>query len=670
MTSVEIKLKTKIKNGQYVEFTNNEENYKFCVPLEEMEAFVLLFKNNPFIINLLILEAYTKKENNKQKIAWEFAINNIKNRNPIFYNEQLFRNMNYIVKEYNLDNKTLEYVENGERKTQKLGTAGSKIAAKIREGFEDLGNIAYLIGSQTKNFVSSVNFFVEWRKNHDSIPNIKSYDLNENGNKVLLDKSTLLSFCSDTVNHIHSQLIIVLPKPFLLLAGISGTGKTRFVREQAIMAAKKYDLEEGVNFCLVPVRPDWHEPSDLLGYISRISGVRYVATDFLKFMILAWCHAAESADEDNIVLKNVDEIPPFWLCLDEMNLAPVEQYFADYLSVLETREWRGETKAYHCEALLKVGVFDELEGCTVLGEAENAFEVFWKSVCPPTEQNKELRDNLKQYFRKNGIPLPPNLIVAGTVNMDETTHGFSRKVIDRALTLDFQEFFPNNYDEFFSVENNGGMKMFSFPRITQVRPEDLKNSIDLKQTEIAQESVVENDSALPEPNGDEASGVKPESDQNESEASSASVESRSVEFLKGLNGILKDTPFELGFRALNELLLSVVCMRPSDNQALLAVWDDFLMQKVLPRIEGDTQKLKSLHGTKVEGHDEGTYGSGSILHDLYSFLRSDEALREIWDKGRPDLLRGGQGDINCRTRKKLEWMMRRLRTRRSTDFWV
>ena len=178
MTSVEIKLKTKIKNGQYVEFTNNEENYKFCVPLEEMEAFVLLFKNNPFIINLLILEAYTKKENNKQKIAWEFAINNIKNRNPIFYNEQLFRNMNYIVKEYNLDNKTLEYVENGERKTQKLGTAGSKIAAKIREGFEDLGNIAYLIGSQTKNFVSSVNFFVEWRKNHDSIPNIKSYDLN------------------------------------------------------------------------------------------------------------------------------------------------------------------------------------------------------------------------------------------------------------------------------------------------------------------------------------------------------------------------------------------------------------------------------------------------------------------------------------------------------------
>lgn len=534
---------------------------------------------------------------------------------------------------------------------------------------ENMPSLCSVIGSQTKSILNAVNYIVKWGERKQE-PVLQEYDLNSN--EVFLDADNLNTFFNSSGNFTITGAgdVLSLPKPFLLLAGISGTGKTRFVREQAVMAAKKYDLEEGVNFCLVPVRPDWHEPSDLLGYISRISGVRYVATDFLKFMILAWCHAAESADEDNIVLKNVDEIPPFWLCLDEMNLAPVEQYFADYLSVLETREWRGETKAYHCEALLKVGVFDELEGCTVLGEAENAFEVFWKSVCPPTEQNKELRDNLKQYFRKNGIPLPPNLIVAGTVNMDETTHGFSRKVIDRALTLDFQEFFPNNYDEFFSVENNGGMKMFSFPRITQVRPEDLKNSIDLKQTEIAQESVVENDSALPEPNGDEASGVKPEPDQNESEASSASVESRSVEFLKGLNGILKDTPFELGFRALNELLLSVVCMRPSDNQALLAVWDDFLMQKVLPRIEGDTQKLKSLHGTKVEGHDEGTYGSGSILHDLYSFLRSDEALREIWDKGRPDLLRGGQGDINCRTRKKLEWMMRRLRTRRSTDFWV
>lgn len=59
---------------------------------------------------------------------------------------------------------------------------------------------------------------------------------------------------------------------------------------------------------------------------------------------------------------------------------------------------------------------------------------------------------LRDYFSANGIPLPFNLIVAGTVNMGETTHGFSRKVVDRALTIDFGEFFPNNYDGYYDAD--------------------------------------------------------------------------------------------------------------------------------------------------------------------------------------------------------------------------
>ncbi|MDY0223767.1 MAG: hypothetical protein RBR67_21795, partial [Desulfobacterium sp.] len=78
-----------------------------------------------------------------------------------------------------------------------------------------------------------------------------------------------------------------LTKPFLLLAGISGTGKTRFVRAQAARSNgwNADDPRKPDNYELVAVRPDWHEPSDLLGYVSRINGEKYVPTGFLSFMI-------------------------------------------------------------------------------------------------------------------------------------------------------------------------------------------------------------------------------------------------------------------------------------------------------------------------------------------------------------------------------------------------
>ena len=108
-------------------------------------------------------------------------------------------------------------------------------------------------------------------------------------------------------------------------------GKTRFVREQAKASAALHGMPDGDNYCLVPVRPDWHEPSDLLGYISRVGvdGSRYVVTDLLRFIVAAWKHTAESATADLIVYKPLDRVSPFWLCLDEMNLAPVEQYFGN-----------------------------------------------------------------------------------------------------------------------------------------------------------------------------------------------------------------------------------------------------------------------------------------------------------------------------------------------------
>ncbi len=415
---------------------------------------------------------------------------------------------------------------------------------------------------------------------------------------------------------------VSLSKPFLLLAGISGTGKTRFVREQAKTSGSLAET-----YCLTSVRPDWHEPSDLLGYVSRLEGeARFVTTDVLIFIAKAWralidagltLNAENSEPSDSYPLVSgaeemLNSIPPYWLCLDEMNLAPVEQYFADYLSVLETREWLWEddTFYYRCDALLKPSTISSVANKeqlrTDLGFDSPAYDALWEFICD------------------YGMSLPFNLIVAGTVNMDETTHGFSRKVIDRALSFDFGEFFPNRYDEFFAptIVNS----TLSYPRLAQATRDQLQLTKDTDG-------------------------------------------SKTLAFLTNINRVLERTPFELAYRALNELFLAVICSQPKDDLALKAVWDDFLMCKVLPRIEGDIDKLKTKEGK-------------CLLTTLEAALSQE--LAPIWDaeqgKLRPDLYRERQASgeqeqmleavhIPCRTRQKLAWMKQRLDDSTFTSFW-
>lgn len=418
-----------------------------------------------------------------------------------------------------------------------------------------------------------------------------------------------------------SSLSTYLTKSFLLLAGISGTGKSRFVREQA----KKWGDAYPNNFELVSVRPDWHEPSDLLGYVTRLGsddkGAVFVATDVLRFMVNAWLKILEcgyelkAATVDNSELliakpngNEIKEVPAYWLCLDEMNLAPVEQYFADYLSVLETCSW--ESGVYSSSAILKPGTFQELSDVGKQKLAESL--------------GLDVDDEIFGTFLEHGIPLPFNLIVAGTVNMDETTHGFSRKVIDRALTLDFGVFYPsesisnNNYDAFF--DSTVTDKKLSYPLATT--PD--KNFGDTFK------------------NGGSDAGQL------------------SYSFFTKVNAILEGTMFELAYRALKELLLAVKSFKPKTQEELCAVWDDFLMMKVLPRIEGDEEKLAY---NSTEANDKGK----NILQKLEELLETEFAT--IWDEEkRPDLLRENAGNIECRSKKKIEQMLRKL-DRGFTTFW-
>lgn len=170
-------------------------------------------------------------------------------------------------------------------------------------------------------------------------------------------------------------------KPFVILAGISGTGKTRLVKlfAEAIGA----NVANG-RFKLVSVRPDWSDSTDLFGH-TDLNG-RFVPGSLIDFI-----HAAAN-----------DSDKPYILCLDEMNLARVEYYLSDFLSIMETAD-------INQEGYIET---DQLLPSTYFGADLIAAEKY-----------KNLR-------------LTQNLYLIGTVNMDETTFPFSRKVLDRANTIE------------------------------------------------------------------------------------------------------------------------------------------------------------------------------------------------------------------------------------------
>ena len=211
-------------------------------------------------------------------------------------------------------------------------------------------------------------------------------------------------------------------KPFAILAGHSGTGKSRMVRKLAYMTCARGGyraLLEGAdgkpaatpgNFCMVQVKPNWHDSTDLLGYYSEI-GSAFRTTDFVKFICKAYAYPDV----------------PFFVCLDEMNLAPVEQYFAEYLSAIESRKVKDDAEFLD-------GNGDEKTGPKVITDTLLDKSV-WKSA---SDLGCEFTQSA-YWVEKHGLTIPRNLFVVGTVNMDESTNQFSRKVLDRAFTLEMTD---------------------------------------------------------------------------------------------------------------------------------------------------------------------------------------------------------------------------------------
>lgn len=333
-----------------------------------------------------------------------------------------------------------------------------------------------------------------------------------------------------------SYLTAMRTKPFLLLAGISGTGKSRIVKQMAFescpdIPALRSDKTAPGNYELIEVKPNWHDSSELLGYESEIGGPHYVVTPFVRFLVKA--------------MRYPDV--PFFVCMDEMNLAPVEQYFAEFLSVLESRKLLPDG-TITSEPLIKADIFSKY-----------ADQLHRDLDITDTETYKAVYDRLKN----DGLRLPSNLIVVGTVNMDETTHQFSRKVIDRAMTIEMNiEDAETPFKNFF--EGGDALHYYDNPQ----------------PKELFLPKVVQASEALSILSAEDASYLK----------------ENVPGLLHSLNSALNGTPFKIAYRVQNELILYFFSLREENPdeaaEALLAqAMDAILMMKVLPRIEGDEDLL-------------------------------------------------------------------------------
>ncbi len=340
-------------------------------------------------------------------------------------------------------------------------------------------------------------------------------------------------------------------KPFLLLAGISGTGKSRIVREMAFaccpdVAELRNDPVSPGNYLLVEVKPNWHDSTELLGYESAIK-TRYVLTPFVKFLYKAMRHPDV----------------PFFVCLDEMNLAPVEQYFAEFLSILESRKQQADGTIL-TEPLIRAEVFrkypklyEELNGKAKGLDMEKSYRtVDFVVEYTPSNFGKEY-----DILCEEGLRIPQNVVVIGTVNMDETTHQFSRKVIDRAMTIEMNEV---KFDGFF------------------------ESSSELTYTD----NVLPKEYFLP---SHTAAGKALESVPDDAEYIKENV----PVLLERLNEALADTPFKIAYRVQNELVLYFAALRQEEAhkvtttaELLVEAMDQIMMMKVLPRIEGDDGLLE------------------------------------------------------------------------------
>lgn len=469
-----------------------------------------------------------------------------------------------------------------------------------------------------------------------------------NGETKVKKKSEFSNLIINSAQGYSLQYLTALrTKPFMLLAGISGTGKSRIVRKLAqatvteeLQKAEGYEgtdfandrwkLHSPANFELIQVKPNWHNSMDVIGYLSNIPSPHYVFTPFIEFIVKAWQYP---------------EVP-FFLCLDEMNLAPVEEYFAEFLSAIESRSFEGGE--YMTDPIIKP--FNSFGDDVAKMMVNTLFPNFTAGDTESTTTK------IIKHFRIKGLTLPKNLIVIGTVNMDETTFSFSRKVLDRAMSVEMNEV---NYDSFLNDTTDDDLKaiVLAFEENDDADLNALLVDRHIEAREIIDEL------------GDDAKFA--------------------IDYLKRINALLEGTPFKLGYRAANEALIYLQASYEFGHTDRIAALDNFTLMKILSRVEGDEMKLKNtdsdadkerIANAEVNVDEAKQYGDLNILTALRNIITQmlgesgntdveRNVTEETATESGEEMIFTEQEKKELQSIKKIDSMLSQLKRDHFVSFW-
>lgn len=345
-------------------------------------------------------------------------------------------------------------------------------------------------------------------------------------------------------------------KPFLILSGISGTGKSKIIE---LFARALGATAENKRFNLIPVKPDWSDSTDLLGY-------RNIEGEFIPGIITKICK--EAMEHKNI---------PYFIVLDEMNLARVEYYFSDILSLMETRRVNEEGEIITNNLLNK----DMLES---------------------TDSDA--------FIEYGEVYIPENVYIIGTVNMDETTFPFSRKVLDRANTIEFNKV-DLNYDF------NSLFEEIEEPRILH---NDFLKSRFLKIKDCIEEK---------------------------------DIAKQTIDQLIEINNILEKYNFHFAYRVRDEIVFYMIYAREEDLLSFHEALDNCIVQKILPKINGSSNECYE------------------VLLDLFEHLTKIEIKNRenLDDKELSELEEKAKTGLTPIASEKLLVMIRRFVKDGFTNFW-
>lgn len=444
-------------------------------------------------------------------------------------------------------------MELGETRPVKLIYNGAQYQGSIKNETSDRRRVRIFWSTELGNLFNSYNISdaaAIFKKIADN-----TYEVSiKGGEKEMTIKekvSTIKSYIAARGFNYEGDLIenfylSLKSKPFVILAGTSGTGKTRL--------AKLFAEAIGAKMKLVPVRPDWSDSSDLFGHTD-------LSNQFHPGAIIDFIKQAEW-----------DKSTPHFLCLDEMNLARVEYYLSDFLSIIETRD-RKENGAIETDALVDASYF----------QSQSAKEKYGR------------------------VYIPENLYIIGTVNMDETTFPFSKKVLDRANTIEF------SFVNLMAKTTAGG----------QAVAQKLDNSF--LKTEYLYLQDCDDEDLID-----------------------------TVCFnLEELNQILVKANLHVGYRVRDEISFYMMNNKKADLLNEDAAFDHEIMQKILPRVQGSSAAIKDVLSElfiKCAGDYTGFAGAAAY-EQMNAYLDSKSCKYP-------------------NSAKKIAFMMRRYEEDGFTSYWL